>query len=195
MTVVTNGHVLLRGGIDFFFRNYRDIEQSAEFRPFDTDNRGNGGLRLVLYNSYSTKLRLEVIASTDGLYEGGEGGALKTSFAYDFPGYVASSTIYHVGISFDSTDDGTVTASVWFKEGTGSINLREEFPVGSLTFGINEAVVTTGFTSGSFNFGKLSNLGEIPSMQDYDCFRIYNDTPVVFAELPVPPSGTLILIN
>jgi len=195
MTVFTNGHVMLRGGLDFFFRNERDIEQSAEFRPIDTDNRGNDGLRLVLYNSYATKLRLEIISSGNGLYEGGEGGALKSSFAYDIPAHIASHTIYHVGISFDSTDDGTVTASVWLKEGTGPINLRQDFPIGSLTFGINEAVVTDGFTSGSFNFGKLSMQGEIPSTQDYDCLRIYNDTPVVFGELPVPPAGTLILVN
>jgi len=195
MTVITNGHIVLRGGLDFFFRNTHDIEQSAEFRPIDTDNRGSGGLRLVLYNANGTQLRLEVIANNNGLYDGGEGGSLKTSFAYDFISHISSNTLYHVGISFDSTDDGTVTAAVWLKEGTGEINLRQDVPVGSLSFGINEAVVSAGFTTGSFNLGKLSGLGAIPSTQDYDCLRVYNDTPLVFSALPVPPPGTIILIQ
>lgn len=194
MTVVTNGQRLLRGGLDFFFRSARDITVSAEFRVLDTDNRGAGGLRIVLYNSYDTKLRLEVIANTGGLYTGGEGGATATSFAYDFAGHIASNTLYHMGISFDSTDNGTVTAAIWQKEGTGAIDLHRDVPVGSLTFGINEAVVTNGLTAGSFNCGKLSNQGEVPSTQDFDCLRLYRDTPVTFSALPIPPAGTLIQV-
>lgn len=46
--------------------------------------------------------------------------------------------------------------------------------------------------NGGFDFGKLRNIGVVPARQDYDTLRIYNDTPIEFSELPVPPAGTLI---
>jgi hypothetical protein len=63
------------------------------------------------------------------------------------------------------------------------------------TSGINESVVTDGLTTGSFNFGKILGYGEVPSVQDFDCLRVYKDTPLVLSALPVPTSGTIILVQ
>lgn len=196
MTVVTNGHIVLRGGLDFFFRNLRDISKIAEFRPIDTNNLLANGLRLVLYNLDGNKFRLKTISNNaSGLYTGGEGGPPVKSFVYDFPAHISSNTLYHLGISFDGTDSGNVTAEVWLKEGTGAIDFSQDIPVGSLTFGINESVVATGFATGNFAFGKLDIRGDLPSTQEFDCLRIYKETPGAFSALPVPVVGTVILIN
>jgi len=195
MSVVTNGQRLLRGGLDFFFRTDHSITNYNEFRPIDTDNKSAGGLRLILHSDPGTTMMMEMIANADGLYTGKEGGALATSFSPAFPVQLVSNTVYHVGLSFDGAEDGTVTAAFWLKEGTGAIELRKEMPVYVLTFGINEAVVTNGLTAGTFDFGKLRNDGYFPTRQDYDALRIYSDTPVTFSALPVPPPGTMLSLN
>jgi len=191
MNVVTNGQRLLRGGIDFFFRTDNSITNYNMFRPIDTDNRSTGGLRFILHSDAASMMMLEMIANANGFYTGKEGGALATSFAPTFLMPLVSNTVYHVGLGFDGTDDGTVTVACWIKEGTGAIGLRTEMPLCVLTFGINEAVVTNGLTAGTFDFGKLRNDGNFPSRQDYDTLRIYRDTPVTFSALPVPPPGTM----
>lgn len=195
MTVFTNGHLILRGGLDFFFRSDNDVLANDEFRPVDSDNRTAGGLRLVLHSGGPTTFRLEVIANTGGIYSGGEGGATITSLSHDFYARLYSNTLYHVGLTFDGADDGNVTATVWLKEGSDEIALRQDIPVGSVTFGINESVVTNGFKTGSFKFGNIYCTGAVPSLHEFDCLRVYNDTPQVMAELPVPAAGTVILVR
>ena len=143
-------------------------------------------------------MALEILAPVGslGLFSGGEGGTPATSFIYGFGGQLFSNTIYHVGVSFSGDDAGNVTAATWLKEGTGAIDLRRELPAGAVTFGINEAVVTNGLSSGVFDFGKLRQTGDVPSIQEFDTFRIYKDTPLLFGELPsVPPMGTIIRVH
>ncbi|MDA3926125.1 MAG: hypothetical protein PF904_15625 [Kiritimatiellae bacterium] len=111
------------------------------------------------------------------------------------PLHIESNMVYHIGVSYATDSEGNVTAKIWGQEGSGAIDLTTATPVGSVTFGINESVVTNGFTAGEFSFGKLRNNGEFPSTQNYDSFRIYNDTPLTFGALTVPASGTIILVN
>lgn len=201
INVVTNNQRCLRGGFDFFFRADKNINNAAasEFRPIDCDNRSAGGLRLALYSyTPNTQMALEILAPVGslGLFSGGEGGTPATSFIYGFGGQLFSNTIYHVGVSFSSDDAGNVTAATWLKEGAGAIDLRRDMPAGAVTFGINEAVVTNGLSAGVVDFGKLRQVGDVPSTQEFDTFRIYRDTPLIFSELPsVPPMGTIISIN
>jgi len=194
MSVVTNGQRILRGGLDFFFRCDHSITNSNEFRPIDNSNTSAGGLRLTLHSQTATTMQLEIIANAGGLYSGGEGGTAVGSLPNDFAAALVSNTVYHVGVSFDGDASGNVEATVWLKQGTGEIDLRQEVPVALTKFGINESVVTNGLTPGVFDFGKLRNNGDVPSRQDFDSFRVYNDTPSVFTALPVPP-GTMILMR
>ena len=194
MGTVTNGQRVLRGGLDFFFRSTTDLSTYNEFRPIDNDNRSAGGLRLILHVQSPFLMELEILSNDGGLYTDGEGGSATARVAADFSETMTSNTVYHAGISFDTTDDGTVTTAVWMKQGTGAIDRRRDFPIGMLSFGINESVVTNGFIAGSFDFGKLRNTGVVPARQDYDTLRIYNDTPIEFSELPVPPAGTLVRV-
>jgi len=199
MNAVTNNQRGIRGGFDFFFRADKNINNAvnSEFRPIDSDNRNAGGLRLALYSYTPTQMALELLAPVGslGLFSGGEGGTPVTSFLYPFNGQLVSNTLYHVGVSFSSDDAGNVTAATWLKEGTGAIDLRRELPAGAVTFGINESVVTNGFSAGVIDFGKLRQYGDTPSKQEFDTFRIYKDVPLIFSELPsVPPMGTVIRI-
>ena len=165
-----------------------------QFRPIDSSN--TPGLRLILHSFTASMLELEIITDyANGLYTGGEGGVPIQKIQYDFAGTLVANTVYHVAISFDSTDAGDVTVAIWLKEGTGAIDLRQDMPIGALGFGINETVVTKGFATGAFNFGKLHKEGGIPTTDEFDTLRVYRDTPVVFSALPVPPVRMIIMIH
>ncbi|MDX9867542.1 MAG: hypothetical protein RBT78_06415 [Kiritimatiellia bacterium] len=197
MSLVTNGQRILRGGLDFFFRADRTPSVAEEFRPIDSDNRGAGGLRLILAStSTASQMMLQILApsGSSGIQIGGAGGAWGDGLTSYFIAPVQAGTLYHAGISFHADgDSGYVTAAVWLKEGAGAIDLRRDIPVCAATFGLSEATVTQGLTSGFFDIGKLRKQGTVPNRQDFDCLRVYRGTPAEFAGLPSPaPRGTLI---
>jgi len=187
-----SGQRQLEGGLDFFFQNDSDLDRAEELRFLDNDNRGNGGLRIVVQGGSGLgDLYVEVIGNANAFGDGTTNKVTRATSAFQIPG----NTLYHLGVTF-STDDtsGDTTVRLFGLPGnvsidTGATTLAEGF-LGSLSFNLNEAVVTNGFTSGAYDIGALRNSGN-DKIQFFDHYRLYDAVPEVFAFVPEPSTLAL----
>lgn len=159
---------LLNGAIDFLFRSAEGITSGSPdnaFRPIDTNNTANGGLRLILSNIYGNQIRLQINDSAGII------GYNQAVFN------LSPNTVYHLGFTF-STDasTGVTTAKMFAVAGTGAINTSGT-PLYSFTFNMNESRVSQGFTSGAFDFGMFYGTQGASRTQDFDRFRIFSSAP------------------
>ncbi|HOD82857.1 MAG TPA: PEP-CTERM sorting domain-containing protein [Phycisphaerae bacterium] len=190
----TSGQRQLEGGLDFFFQNDTDLDRGEELRFIDNDNRGSGGLRLVVQGgSTSGDLYVEVIGNTGAFGDGTTNKVTKATSAFQ----ILANRLYHLGVTF-STDDATgqTTVRLFGLEGnraldTSAATLAEGF-LGSLSFNLDESVVTNGFISGAYDIGSLRNSGA-DKVQYFDHYRLYDAVPSAFLEVPEP--CTLILTS
>ena len=188
----TSGQRQLEGGLDFFFQNDTDLDRGEELRFLDNDNRSNNGLRIVVQGGSSLgDLYVEVIGNANAFGDGTTNKVTRATSAFQIP----ADTLYHLGVTF-STDDttGETTVRLFGLEGnqtldTSATTLTEGF-LGSLSFNLNEAVVTNGFISGAYDIGALRNSGA-DKLQYFDHYRLYDAVPAAFLAVPEPSSVIL----
>jgi hypothetical protein len=189
----TSGQRQLEGGLDFFFQNDSSLDRPEELRFLDNDNRGNNGLRIVVQGGSATgDLYVEVIGNANAFGDGTTNKVTAANSAFQ----VQANTIYHLGVTF-STDDtsGLTTVRLFGLEGNQTLNtsattLAEGF-LGSLSFNLNEAVVTNGFISGAYDIGSLRDSGNDKS-QFFDHYRLYDAVPDAFLAVPEPSAFALL---
>lgn len=184
MNSLSGSTYLLNGGMDMFVRMNSAINP-YDFRPIDIDNRGNGGLRLILSNANPNgTLNFELLSNVNGLST--DGVSFNKNIVSFGTSYVfATGDINHIALSFATNETtGKVTASLWARSDNSAINTASSSDlIGSVDFYVDSSVVTAGFLTGKYAL-KATGISTAVFDADYDMLRLYDSMPDSFSAIP-----------
>lgn len=184
---------ILNGGSDFFVRvaSIDSTRANSWFRPIDFGSTTSGGLRLILESQGTDQLRLQIQSPANGLIrENSTTASVLTAtgtFSFD------QGDIAHIGFTFSTDANGWITMNLFAAKTTGAIDTASTADrIASLTFKIDQSIVTSGFGSGAFylNGGYLAGT---ENTLDFDSFRLYDAVPASFSGIPEPSLASAII--
>ena len=180
MSQGVNGKVVLNGAFDFFFRANAELDKGMSvMRVFDVKGASDG-LRLV-YLSHDGKPRVELLgpkakASPFKMSNGRDASVIAPEIGL----VMEADTIYHLALGFETAADGMISMTMYAAE--GNVSIEKSMAMATIKFTLNADTVKSGFGDGEIFFGKSGQAGT-PIVQDFDCFRIFNQLPDTFEAL------------
>ena len=179
MSQIVEGKVVLNGAIEFFFRSSEDPTGGMSvMRVIDVAGSADG-LRIVIL-SHNGKPRIELIGPANTNSFQPTRGKAGRVIAPEIGLVMESQTVYHLAIGFATDDKGLVTMTMYAAEGPVAIDSKNA--LSTVTFTLDHAAVKSGFSDKPFFFGKSGQAGT-PTLQDFDCLRLYNKLPQTFEAL------------
>lgn len=183
---IENGKIVFNGGLDMFFRYNEETPSQQELVP-NLLYIGGTGLRLIVESdSGSIAATLadekdETVFDTD-LDGTADATSVKTSFVKAAP--IDPEAVYHLAVSFETTNDGVVTLKVFLKMGNGAINSKEdEDLVSKASFKLISEDPDKTLQSSSFPIGANSRSGPAKVILDLAAFRIFRPAPAIFPDI------------
>ena len=183
---IENGKFVINGAFDMFFRYNEEIPSQQALVP-NLVSIGGIGLRLIVESDAETIVANLVDEKDETIFDTDLDGAtdatrVKTSFVKTAP--IDPEVVYHLAVSFETTEDGVVTLKVFLKAGHGAINSKEdEDLVSQASFSvINEDSEKT-LQNGSFSIGANSRSSPAKVILDLAGFRIFKPTPAIFPDI------------
>ena len=106
----------------------------------------------------------------------------KTSFVKATP--IESDAVYHLALSFETSDEGIVTVRVFLKAGNGAINTKEDIDLvskGSFSVITDDAEKT--LRKSEFSIGAGARTSQPKAIIDLAAFRIFKPAPAIFPDI------------
>ncbi len=180
MSQIVDGKVVLNGAFDFFFRANAQLDKGMSvLRVFDVKGASDG-LRLV-YLSHDGKPRVELLGpKAKALPFKRSNGQEASVIAPEIGLVMEADTIYHLALGFETAADGMISMTMYAAE--GNVAIEKSMAMSTVKFTLNADTVKSGFSDGEIFFGKSGQAGT-PIVQDFDCFRIFNQLPDTFEAL------------
>jgi hypothetical protein len=184
---IEKGKVVFNGAFDMFFRYNEETPSQQELVPNLLYIGGTGGLRLIVESDGGT-IAATLVDEKDGtVFDNDLDGVAdatwaKTLFLKDAP--IDPETVYHLAVSFETTDAGVVTAKVFLKAGNGAINSKEdEDLVSQGSFSVISEDPEKTLKNSSFSIGAHSRSSPAKVILDLAAFRIFKPSPAIFPDI------------
>ena len=187
LSQIENGKHLFNGALDMFFRYNEDLPSQQELVPNLLFIGRSGGLKLIVESDAGTIAAIledekgETVFDTD-LDGVADATRAKTTFVKGVP--IDPEVVYHLAVSFETTDDGVVTVKVFFKTGHGAINAKgDEDLVSQGSFSVISEDPEKALQNGSIVIGAHSRSSPAKVILDLAAFRIFKPAPAVFPDI------------
>ena len=182
---VENGKVLIDGGVDMFFRYNEDNPSQQELVP-NLLSTGGEGLRMTVESDAGSIVAIFTDDKNESLFDTDLDGAAdanraKTESVNAAP--IDPETVYHLAITLETDDTGTVTAKVFLKQGSAAINTKEDVDLVSQgTFRVITEDAEKVLQKGTISIGADSRSSPTKAILDLAAFRIFKPAPAVFPD-------------
>lgn len=177
----------LNGTIDFFIGSSRGLDKSSpvdNFRILDIDNRKQGGLRLIIMN-VRDDIRVELHGNLIT-----PNGKKHSVLAYHGKFPMQPGKIYHVAVTFKTSDNGLVDCKLYAVDSNQEIDTSEA-PLRSMSFRL-EKNTKAGFSAGNFRYGQLSTADKNGFTNYFGRLTIYDSVPAKLPGLKIDKGGIII---
>jgi hypothetical protein len=199
---VINGFTAIKGGFDLVVRPDVMGLNDVWYRPIDSDNRGNGGLRLIVSGTAGgTNLAFQLVCNTavfssiittqgpadTGVVASQNIPGPTTTFIYTTSGGGAAGIqpgqVRHLGFTFNTDVNGLVTWRLFGSTNTGAIDTSATNNlIGACTFNVAGTVTNRLFQTGAWSLQE--NAVGANNTASYDTVRLYSADPGTFLALP-----------
>ncbi len=193
---VKDGKIFLNGAFDVFFRYEEKRAVASVPVPHLISLIGDGRLRMFVESDSEGLMAARILA--EKAHEDDDNVVFDTDLDGEADEARAETTLvnavpigtdpYHLAVTFQTDDEGTVTVRVYVKQGSGEIHTESEDNLASEgRFRILSKDEGLKFTE-KFKLGPQSRQRADEIVLDLAAFRIFDTTPKVFPALPGAPT-------
>jgi hypothetical protein len=185
LSQIDKGRVVMNGGVDMFFRYNEENPSQEELVP-NLLSTGGEGLHLTVESDAGSIVAILTDDRNESLFDTDLDGAadanrVKTESVNAAP--IDPETVYHLAITWETDDTGTVTAKVFLKQGNAAINTKEDVDLVSQgTFRVITEDAEKVLQKGTISIGADSRSSPTKAILDLAAFRIFKPAPAVFPD-------------